>query len=39
MVVSGATYDNLEEKLDIAPSTMTGFIRRRERYLGAIEDG
>jgi len=33
MVDDGATYATVEKKLGIAPSTMTGVMNRRERYL------
>jgi len=37
MVEDGATYADVEERLDIAPSTMSGVMNRRERYLQAAE--
>jgi len=37
MVEDGATYADVEERLDIASSTMSGVMNRRERYLQAAE--
>lgn len=39
MVENGATYREIEEELNIAPSTMSGIMDRKEKYLGAIENG
>jgi DNA invertase Pin-like site-specific DNA recombinase len=33
MVKEGATYRDVQEELDIAPSTMSSVMKRRERYL------
>lgn len=32
MVENGATYSDVQEELDIAPSTMSGVMKRRDRY-------
>jgi len=37
MVEEGATYADVEEELDIAPSTMSGVMKRQERYLQEAE--
>ncbi|MBX0322930.1 recombinase family protein [Halomicroarcula sp. F13] len=37
MVEDGATYRDVQEELDIAPSTMSGVMDRRDRYLQETE--
>ena len=37
MVESGATYRDVQEELGIAPSTMSGVMDRRDRYLQEVE--
>lgn len=37
MVDDGATYRDVQEELGIAPSTMSGVMKRRERYLKEVE--
>lgn len=37
MVEDGATYRDVEEELGIAPSTMSGVMNRRDRYLQEVD--
>lgn len=37
MVEDGATYRDVEEELGIAPSTMSGVMDRRDRYLQEVD--
>jgi len=37
MVEDGATYRDVQEELGIAPSTMSGVMDRRDRYLQEVE--
>lgn len=37
MVDNGATYSEVHEKVGISPSTMSGVMKRRERYLEEAE--
>mgnify|MGYP000336124818 FL=1 len=39
MVVTGSTYREVEDKLDIAPSTISGIMDRREQYLSVSKNG
>jgi len=37
LVDEGGTYADVEEELGIAPSTMSGVMKRKERYLREAE--
>ncbi len=39
MVETGSTYREVEDELDIAPSTMSGIMDRGERYLSVNKNG